>query len=71
MRAILAAVEAAGVKGNDRAAVTDAWFALRDRKGALGTWSVTRSGDTTVRRYGLWRVRDGRLSFVRDARTSR
>jgi branched-chain amino acid transport system substrate-binding protein len=71
MRAILAAVRAAGVKGNDRSAVTDAWFALRDRDGALGTWSVIRSGDTTIRRYGLWRVRDGRLSFVREARTRR
>jgi branched-chain amino acid transport system substrate-binding protein len=71
MRAILAAVEAAGVKGNDRESVTAAWFGLRDRDGALGPWSVARSGDTTIRRYGLWRVRDGRLSFVREARTSR
>jgi branched-chain amino acid transport system substrate-binding protein len=68
MRAFMDAVKAAGVKGNDRAAIISAYFTLRERDTALGTWSVTPSGDSTIRRYGLWRVRDGRLAFVREAR---
>jgi hypothetical protein len=31
---------------------------------------VTPSGDSTIRRYGVWRVRDGRLAYVREARPS-
>jgi branched-chain amino acid transport system substrate-binding protein len=64
------AVKAAGVKGNDRAAIIQAYFTLRERDTALGTWSVTPSGDSTIRRYGVWRVRDGHLAFVREARPS-
>jgi branched-chain amino acid transport system substrate-binding protein len=67
MRAILDAIRGAGAKGNDRAAVIKAYFALRLRDTALGSWAVTPSGDSTLRRYGLWRVRDGRLAFVREA----
>ena len=71
MRAILDAIRGAGVKGNDRSAVTKAYFELRERDTPLGPWAVTRSGDSTVRRYGLWRIRDGRLAFVREAATDR
>jgi branched-chain amino acid transport system substrate-binding protein len=67
MRAILAAVKGAGAKGNDRSAVIAAYFALRDRSTALGSWSVEATGDSTLRRYGIWRVRDGRLDFIRSA----
>jgi branched-chain amino acid transport system substrate-binding protein len=38
-------------------------FATRDRDSVLGTYSITRTGDTTIRRYGVWRVIDGGLSF--------
>jgi branched-chain amino acid transport system substrate-binding protein len=67
MRALLQAVEDAGAKGNDRTAVIRAWFMLRERATALGTWSVQRTGDTTLRRFGIWRVRDGRLALAREA----
>ena len=67
MQAFLDAVKAAGAKGNDRAAIIDAYFSLRERDTALGTWSVTRSGDSTLRRYAVWRIRDGHLAFVREA----
>jgi len=70
MRAFMDAVKAAGVKGNDRAAITKAYFMLRERDTALGTWSVLPTGDSTIRRYGVWRVRDGRLAYVREARPS-
>jgi len=67
MRAILDAIRRAGAKGNDRVAVMQAYFGLRLRDTALGSWSVTPTGDSTLRRYGLWRVRDGRLTFLREA----
>lgn len=70
MRAFMDAVKAAGAKGNDRAAIVQGYFTLRERDTALGTWSVMPSGDSTIRRYGVWRVRDGRLVFVGDARPS-
>jgi branched-chain amino acid transport system substrate-binding protein len=68
MRAVMAAVRGAGVKGNDRSAVIRAYFGVKQRESVLGPWAVTSSGDSTVRRYGIWRVRDGRLAFVREAR---
>jgi len=69
MRAFLDAVRGAGAKGNDRTAIIKAYFALRDRRTALGTWSVLPTGDSTLRRYAVWRVRDGRLVFARDTET--
>lgn len=70
MRAVLDAVKGAGTKGNDRSAVIRAFFALKERSTALGDWSVQPTGDSTVRRYGIWRVRDGRLAFARELRPS-
>jgi branched-chain amino acid transport system substrate-binding protein len=67
MRTLLAAVRAAGPQGNDRSAVIKAYFALRERSTVLGPMAVTPTGDSTLRRYGIWRVRDGRLAFVREA----
>jgi branched-chain amino acid transport system substrate-binding protein len=71
MRAILAAVRAAGNRGNDREEVIRAFPRLADRRTALGTISQTATGDSTLRRYGIWRVEDGRLAFVREAASDR
>ena len=38
-------------------------FETQDRRSVLGNYSITRTGDTTMRRYGVWRVIDGSLSF--------
>ena len=43
-QAVLASIRAAGAKGNDRAAVIRAFFAIRNRKSVLGTYSIDRSG---------------------------
>ena len=48
-----------------RSNVVKAIFAIRRRHGAIGTYSIDRNGDTTLHRYGVWGVRDGRLSFLR------
>jgi branched-chain amino acid transport system substrate-binding protein len=49
----------------DRAKVLAAIFATRDRHSVLGTYSIERDGDTTLRRYGAYRVVRGRLVFLR------
>ena len=48
-----------------RSAVTAAMLGTRDRRSVLGTYSVGSDGSTTLRRYGVYRVVRGRLSFWR------
>ncbi len=52
-----------GTRGVRRSRVLAATFATRRRQSVLGTYSVTASGDTTVRAYGVYQVRAGQLSF--------
>jgi branched-chain amino acid transport system substrate-binding protein len=49
--AILYAIRAAGENGNDRRAVTRAFFSIRDRRSVLGEYSIDRFGDTSLARY--------------------
>jgi branched-chain amino acid transport system substrate-binding protein len=44
-----------------RRATVDAFFAIRDRRSPVGTYSITRHGDSSLVRYGEFTVRDGRL----------
>jgi branched-chain amino acid transport system substrate-binding protein len=46
-----------------RSRVVDAIFATRARHSVLGTYSIDRNGDTSLDRYGAYRILDGRLSF--------
>ena len=62
--AVLYAIGRAGEKGNDRRAVTDAFFSIRDRESVLGRYSIDRFGDTTLSRYAGNRMSDTR--FVLD-----
>jgi branched-chain amino acid transport system substrate-binding protein len=52
-----------GRRAPQRARVLRAIFSTRDHRGAPGTYGIDSSGDTTLRRYGVWRIADGRLSF--------
>ncbi|HEV2773964.1 MAG TPA: branched-chain amino acid ABC transporter substrate-binding protein [Solirubrobacteraceae bacterium] len=49
--AVLHAIRTAGEKGNNRSAVTDAFFSIRDRESVLGRYSIDRFGDTSLSRY--------------------
>ena len=60
-QAILAAIRAAGAKGNDRDAVIRAFHAIRDRRSVLGTYSIDASGDTSLARFAGNRLRGSRL----------
>lgn len=66
MRAALASIRAAGALGNDRRAVTQAFFRIRGRRSPLGTYSVEPDGDTTLDVYAVYKVVDGALVFDRD-----
>ena len=46
-----------------RTRVLSAIFATRDRHSVLGTYSIDRNGDTSLDRYGVYRVRAGELQF--------
>jgi branched-chain amino acid transport system substrate-binding protein len=63
MNAILQAIESAGDNGDDRQAVVDAFFAIKDRESVLGTYSIDENGDTTLKSYGGYRVNAGAFAF--------
>ena len=62
MSVVLDAIRNAGARGNNRQAVIDAFFAMRDRNSVLGRYSVDAGGETTPARYGVDRVVNGRLA---------
>jgi len=63
MKVALLAIQNAGDKGNDRQAVIDAFFKIKDRDSVLGKYSIDENGDTTLADYGADRVEGGKLVF--------
>ena len=63
MSAVLEAIKAAGDKGNDRQAVIDSFFNIKNRDSVLGTYSIDENGDTTLTDYGGNRIEGGQLTF--------
>jgi branched-chain amino acid transport system substrate-binding protein len=63
MKVALLAIQNAGDKGNDRQAVIDAFFKIKDRDSVLGKYSIDENGDTTLSDYGANRVEGGKLTF--------
>jgi branched-chain amino acid transport system substrate-binding protein len=61
MRLVLDAVAAAGPS---RRAVIRWLHDIRNRQSVLGTYSFDRFGDTTLREYGLYRIRGGELQWA-------
>ncbi|MEA2151746.1 MAG: branched-chain amino acid transport system substrate-binding protein [Solirubrobacteraceae bacterium] len=55
-RVVLSAIRNAGKKGNDRVAVSKAFFETRDRPSVLGTYSIDRNGDTSLSTFAGNRV---------------
>jgi branched-chain amino acid transport system substrate-binding protein len=67
MSLLLSAIDRATHHGRrvaDRAAVLAAIFATRDRRSVLGTYSIGRMGDTSLRSYGAYRIAHGRLVLI-------
>lgn len=65
MSAALRAIRAAGARGNDRQAVTDALFAAGPRNSVIGRYTIEPDGETTLASYGVDRVAGGRAVFWR------
>jgi branched-chain amino acid transport system substrate-binding protein len=63
MKVALLAMQNAGDKGNDRAAVIDSFFKIKNRDSVLGKYSIDENGDTTLSDYGADRVKNGKLVF--------
>jgi branched-chain amino acid transport system substrate-binding protein len=52
-----------GKKQAERVKVVKALFSTRRRRSPLGIYSIRRNGDTTLNRYGVYRVERGQLHF--------
>jgi branched-chain amino acid transport system substrate-binding protein len=63
MKTALLSIQNAGDQGNDRQAVVDAFFKIKDRDSVLGKYSIDANGDTTLSSYGGNRVKAGKLTF--------
>jgi branched-chain amino acid transport system substrate-binding protein len=66
MSLLLSAIDRATAHGTRPAVLSQvraALFATRDRSSVLGTYSINRDGDTTLRRYGVYWIVAGRLTF--------
>ena len=48
----------------ERSKVLAAIFATRNRRSVIGTYSIKRDGDSTLRRYGAFQVVAGRLHLL-------
>jgi branched-chain amino acid transport system substrate-binding protein len=68
MKLGLDTIASLGSEGNNRPAVLKALLATNDRHSVIGTYSFDRNGDTTLRSYGLYKLkgRRGTLVFVRN-----
>lgn len=64
MRRVLAAIRRAGAEGNDRRAVIRAASAAPDPGSPLGPYAIDSRGDTTLRTFAAYAVRDGELTFL-------
>jgi branched-chain amino acid transport system substrate-binding protein len=54
-----------------RVDVVKALHSTHQRHSAIGTYSITADGDTTLASYGLYRIAGGRLTFEKAIDTSR
>jgi branched-chain amino acid transport system substrate-binding protein len=66
MKLGLDTVKSLGAKGDNKADVLKALFAIKARSSVLGTYGFDKNGDTTLKSYGLYKVgSDGEPVFVK------
>ena len=66
MKLGLDTIKQLGAKGNNKADVLKALFAIKARPSVLGTYGFNKNGDTTLKSYGLYKVgSDGEPVFVK------
>jgi branched-chain amino acid transport system substrate-binding protein len=54
-----------GANGDNKADVLQALFATKSRSSVLGTYGFDANGDTTLKSYGLYNVKNGDPSFLK------
>jgi branched-chain amino acid transport system substrate-binding protein len=54
-----------GANGNNKADVLKALFATKARSSVLGTYGFDKNGDTTLKAYGLYKVKNGDPFFLK------
>ena len=69
MKLTLLAIQNAGDQGNDRRAVIDAIFKIKDHDSPLGRYSIDCQRGHDARLLAAETVRNGRLTFDRALRT--
>jgi branched-chain amino acid transport system substrate-binding protein len=65
MSVVLAAIRAAGARGDDRQTVIERFLVTRDRHSVLGVYSMRPDGETTLPNYGIDRIAGGAPVFWR------
>jgi branched-chain amino acid transport system substrate-binding protein len=66
MKLGLETIKQLGAKGDNKADVLKALFAIKARPSVLGTYGFNKNGDTTLKSYGLYKVgSDGEPVFVK------
>ena len=66
MALLLDSVKKAAATGSlTRQKVVNELFATKNRKSALGTYSIDKNGDTTTTDYGLYKIVGKTLTFDR------
>jgi branched-chain amino acid transport system substrate-binding protein len=68
MSVLLDAIRRAGDDAGKRGRIVDEVFATRNFESAIGTFSFDGNGDTSLDRVSGYRVRNGRLEFVKELR---
>jgi branched-chain amino acid transport system substrate-binding protein len=64
MKLGLDTIASLGSGGDNKSAVLKALFAITDRNSVLGTYGFDKNGDTTLKSYGLYDVKNGNPSFL-------
>ena len=65
MSVVLAAIRAAGAKGDERAAVSAKLLATHDRRSVLGVYSIDANGESSLSTYAIDRIAGGVPVFWR------
>jgi branched-chain amino acid transport system substrate-binding protein len=60
-----------GANGNNKADVLKALFATKARSSVLGTYGFDKDGDTTLKAYGLYKVKNGDPFFLKTVTPSK
>jgi branched-chain amino acid transport system substrate-binding protein len=65
MKLVLDTISKLGANGDNKTDVLHALFATKNRNSVLGTYSFDKNGDTTLKAYGLYKVKNGNLVFYK------